>query len=95
MSTPEADHQAGDGHDHTSEKAGADPHAHGGVFGPNTEVIFALASGAALTLGFGLEKLAPGVPAWLPLTLYVVAYGFGGFFTVREAFENLRNKRFE
>ena len=94
MSSSDTDHP-GDGHDHANEKAGADAHAHGGVFGSNTEVIFALASGAALALGFGLEKLAPGVPAWLPLALYVVAYGFGGFFTVREAFENLRYKRFE
>jgi len=89
------DHQAGDGHDHSAEKTGGDPHAHGGVFGSNTEVIFAASSGVALALGFGLEKLAPGVPSWLPLALYLVAYGFGGFFTVREAVENLRNKRFE
>ena len=95
MSSSATDHQAGDGHDHASEKAGADPHAHGGVFGPNTEVIFAVASGGALALGFALEKLAAGVTAWLPLGLYLIAYGFGGFFTVREAFENLRNKRFE
>ena len=80
MTSSNTDHP-GDGHDHANEKAGADAHAHGGVFGSNTEVIFALASGAALALGFGLEKLAPGVPAWLPLALYVVAYGFGGFYT--------------
>ncbi len=95
MSSTDTDHQAVHGHDHASEKVGADPHAHGGVFGSNTEVIFAVSSGVALALGFGLERLAPGVPAWLPLCLYLVAYGFGGFFTVREAFENLRNKRFE
>lgn len=95
MSSTDTDHQAGDGHDHASEKAGGDPHAHGGVFGSNTEVIFAVSSGVALALGFGLERLAPGVPGWLPLCLYLVAYGFGGFFTVREAFENLRNRRFE
>ena len=95
MSSSAADHQTGDGHDHASEKAGADPHAHGGMLGPNTEVIFALSSGAALALGFGLEKLVAGIPAWLPIMLYVVAYAFGGFFTVREAFDNLRNKRFE
>ena len=95
MSSTDTDHQAVHGHDHASEKAGADPHAHGGVFGSNTEVIFAVSSGVALALGFGLERLAPGAPAWLPLCLYLVAYGFGGFFTVREAFENLRNKRFE
>ena len=95
MSSSATDHRTGDGHDHASEKAGADPHAHGGMLGPNTEVIFALASGAALALGFGLEKLVAGIPAWLPIALYVVAYAFGGFFTVREAFDNLRNRRFE
>ena len=95
MSSPNTARQTGGEHDHTAEKAGGDPHAHGGVFGSNTEVIFAVSSGVALALGFGLEKLAPGVPGWLPLGLYLVAYGFGGFFTVREAFENLRNKRFE
>jgi Cd2+/Zn2+-exporting ATPase len=58
-------------------------------------VIFALSSGGALGVGFALEKLAPGVPAWIPLALYLVAYAFGGFFTVREAFENLRRRRFE
>lgn len=95
MSSPKTAHHAGDGHDHSEAKATGDPHAHGGVFGSNTEVIFAVSSGGALALGFGLEKLAPGFPDWLPLGLYLVAYGFGGFFTVSEAFENLRNKRFE
>ena len=95
MSSPKSSHHAGDGHDHSEAKATGDPHAHGGVFGSNTEVIFAVSSGGALALGFGLEKLVPGFPDWLPLGLYLVAYGFGGFFTVREAFENLRNKRFE
>src|SRR5690606_35086620 len=30
-----------------------------------------------------------------PLLCYVLAYGFGGYYTVREAFDNLRRKRFE
>ena len=80
-----ADHGPGDGHDH----------GHGGILGPNTEVIFALSSGAALGVGFALEKLAPGAPTWIPLALYLVAYAFGGFFTVREAVQNLLQKRFE
>ena len=46
MSSTDTDHQAVHGHDHASEKAGADPHAHGGVFGSNTEVIFAVSSGS-------------------------------------------------
>ena len=80
---------------HAEGAGGGHEHGHGGVLGPNTEVIFALASGGALGLGFALEKLAAGVPDWGPLALYLIAYGFGGLFTVREAFENLRQKRFE
>src|SRR5690606_31483759 len=36
-----------------------------------------------------------GAPAWLPFTLYVATYLFGGFYTLREAIDNLRLKRFE
>ncbi len=74
-----------------------DKHDHEGAafLGPNTELIFALACGAALILGFAIEKLMPGSPGWVPQTLYVAAYGLGGFFTVREAVENLKAKRFE
>ncbi len=79
------DHQDGDRHDH----------ADGGFLGPNIELIFAFACGGALALGFGLEKLVSGLPSWIPLALYVVAYGFGGVFTVREAIDNLRRRRFE
>ena len=78
-------HGPTDGHDH----------GHGGFLGPNTEVIFAVASGAALGLGFGLETLMPGASGGLVLAFYLAAYVFGGFFTVREAFETLRRKRFE
>ena len=79
--------------DHLHTKS--EEHDHGGVLGSNTELIFALTSGLALGLGFALEKLATGLPAWIPLALFLIAYIFGGFFTVREAFENLRQKRFE
>jgi len=78
-------HGPTDGHDH----------GHGGFLGPNTEVIFAVASGAALGLGFGLETLMPGASGGLVLAFYLAAYVFGGFFTVGEAFETLRRKRFE
>lgn len=70
-------------------------HAHGGVFGANTEPVFALASGAALGIGFALETLASGLPGWIPLAFFLCAYVFGGFFTVREAIENLKHRRFE
>ncbi|GGC68787.1 cation-transporting ATPase [Chelatococcus reniformis] len=67
----------------------------GVVFGANTELVFSLASGALLAIGFGVEKLAATAPAWVPTACFVAAYVFGGFYTVREAVANLRVGRFE
>ena len=78
-------HAPGDGHDH----------AHGQILGPNTELIFALTCGALLIAGYLIGKFAPAVPGWLPLACYVAAYFFGGAYTLREAIDNLRMKRFE
>ncbi|AUX68440.1 heavy metal translocating P-type ATPase [Porphyrobacter sp. HT-58-2] len=78
-------HSSGDGHDHS----------HADFLGPNTELIFALACGALLGMGFAIEKLIAGPPAWLPTACYMAAYFFGGFFTLREANDNLRLKKFE
>lgn len=69
-------------------------HAHGGIFGPRTELIFALLSGATLAIGFAVDRLASATPEWLPTALYLAAYFFGGFYTLREAFENLRQRKF-
>ena len=73
-------------HDHPS---------HGGLFGDNSELLFSLASGALLLSGFLLEKLSAATPAWLPMACYLGAYFFGGFFTLREALDNLCHKRFD
>ncbi|CCV05741.1 Cadmium-exporting ATPase [Mesorhizobium metallidurans STM 2683] len=79
-------------HDHGEGEAG---HAHeGGILGANTELIFSLACGALLVGGYVVEKFL-AVPAWLPFAAYLGAYFFGGFFTLREAIDNLRLKRFE
>ncbi len=75
-------------------EAGHD-HDHGGIFGPRTELIFALLSGAFLTVGFAIEKLVDNAAEWIPLTCYLAAYLFGGFYTVREAIENIRKRKFE
>jgi len=90
------------GHDHASEGDGKDKktdanhdHDHGEFLGPNTELIFALACGALLGIGFAIEKLVAGVPLWLPTALYVAAYFFGGFYTLREAIDNLKRRKFE
>ncbi len=70
-------------------------HAEGGFLGPNTELIFALACGALLGIGYVIEKFAEGLPGWLPTGCFIAAYGFGGFFTVREAIDNLKLKKLE
>src|SRR3546814_727904 len=81
----EEKHGPGDGHDHS----------HAEFLGPNTELIFALACGALLGIGYAIERLVAGAPEWLPTACYVAAYFFGGFFTLREAIDNLRMKKFE
>ncbi|WP_454712968.1 heavy metal translocating P-type ATPase [Cupriavidus nantongensis] len=92
-----ADHEHREGvKDHAhGEGEGHEAHAHGSVFGPNTELIFSLICGALLGLGFAVGKLFGSLPAWIPVAFFVGAYFFGGFYTVREAIENLRLKKFE
>jgi Cd2+/Zn2+-exporting ATPase len=81
-----------DEHDH-SEEEGQD-HEHGGIFGKNTEMIFAVICGVALAAGWGLTFVS-GLPAWVSLSLYVAAYFFGGFFTAKEAVETILKGGFE
>ena len=95
------DHKPGDGHEHGDKDAhkhgpgdGHD-HAHADFLGPNTELIFALASLGFFLTGTLLEWFIAASPEWLPTALFVFAYFFGGFFTLREAIDNLRMRRFE
>jgi Zn2+/Cd2+-exporting ATPase len=82
------------GDDHGPDRPGGEGgHAHGGVFGERTELIFSLLCGAALLCGWLLERTSASA-AWLPLALYVAAYLFGGWFTLGEAIENLRKRTF-
>lgn len=95
-----ADHaQGSNSHDGESENGrehkDGHSHAHGGILGKNTEMIFALVCGALLAVGAAMERFAPSAPGWLPLACYILAYFFGGFYTLREAIDNLRLKRFE
>lgn len=79
-------------HDHEHGPGG---HSHGGVFGANTEAIFAVLCGVLLGIGVLIERFVSSAPTWSPLACYLGAYFFGGFFTLREAIDNLRQKRFE
>lgn len=86
---------AEDEHEKASGKVkGHEAPAHGGVFGENTELVFSLITGALLLTGWLLGRFQAD-SAWIPTAFYVAAYGFGGWFTLREAIGNLRAKRFE
>ncbi|MEE1922094.1 heavy metal translocating P-type ATPase [Pseudomonas sp. 148P] len=78
-----------------NEQAGCEVHGHKheGIFGMNTELVFALICGALLGAGVLAGKL--GLVERLPLVLYVSAYVFGGWFTTKEAISNICQKRFE
>jgi Cd2+/Zn2+-exporting ATPase len=90
------DEHAGVAHD-DDDHAGEDgDHAHGGIFGENTEVIFAGLSAVCLMSGGAISRWAPSLAAMnLPFYLYLASYFFGGFFTLREAVSSVLAKRFE
>lgn len=69
-------------------------HEHGGIFGERTELVFALLSGGFLLAGWLLANFAD-ISGWIALGCYITAYSFGGFFTVRDAVNSIRNSRFE
>ena len=82
-----------DGHHHEGEDHDHD-HDHGGVFGEQTELIFAILSGLCVVTGFGLSFVG-AVPGWVPVSVYGAGYFFGGYYTVREAVDALRVGEFE
>ncbi|SFW66662.1 heavy metal translocating P-type ATPase [Chitinophaga sancti] len=67
-------------------------HEHG--WKKNIELICSLTCGAALAIGFGLSFIK-GIPDVVPLSLYILAYIAGGFFTVKEAIENIKAGSFD
>jgi Cd2+/Zn2+-exporting ATPase len=92
----EANHAPGEGHDddHAGHGHGPGGHDHGGIFGARTELSFAVLSGVCVGLGWALEAFTD-VVEWVPFALFLGAYLFGGWFTVREAYDSVRAGRFE
>ncbi len=68
-------------------------HHHGGIFGERSDLIFSIACGVLLLVGW-LISFAD-VAWWIPVAFYVVSYLFGGFFIVQEAVEAILNFHFE
>ena len=80
-------------HDHGGE--GPHEHAHGGVFGDKSELLFSLLAGALTLGGWLVETTLPDVTPWLARGELWAAYFFGGYYAVREVFEAVRAKRLE
>jgi Zn2+/Cd2+-exporting ATPase len=80
------EHHDGDGHDHN--------HDHGGIFGARTELYFSLICGALLLIGFVLSKTT-NLTEWVPRSLYIAAYFFGGYFTLQEALDGIKARKFQ
>lgn len=78
-----------DHHDH-----GSCGHGHGAALGEKTELIFALLCGALLVLGWVptyLGYITEPVANWV----YGAAYCFGGYYTVGEAWADLKRRRLQ
>lgn len=85
--------QANDYRHDQSHKDG-DSHDHSGIFGEKTELVFSLICGGLLGIGFGLSFVG-GMPAWIPLTLYLGSYFFGSYHLVQEAYTEIKAGNFE
>jgi Cd2+/Zn2+-exporting ATPase len=68
-------------------------HEHGGPFGERSELIFAVASAVLWLTGVVLHLTTDG--DGVTTALFIAAGLSGGYFTVREALEGVRNGRFE
>lgn len=69
------------------------PEGHAGWWADHRELVFSLVAGGLLLGGWlgGLQ----GAPYEVSLGLYLAAYAFGGFFTLRDAVQSLWAKRFD
>jgi len=77
-------HSAGDGHNHD----------HGGIFGENTELYFAIGSGVFWLVGLILSFLG-NIPEAVSTVLFVIAILLGGYFILIEAIQTIRQGKFE
>jgi Cd2+/Zn2+-exporting ATPase len=81
------------GHQH-KDKEHDHEHDHSGLLGENTELIFSAICGGFLLCSWLLSSMT-SVSAWWPWSLSLAAYFFGGYYTFREAIENVRAGRLE
>ncbi|MGW0163087.1 heavy metal translocating P-type ATPase [Mycobacterium sp. NPDC003323] len=93
--TPEHDSEhAGGGHSDDGDAHDGHRHSHGGIFGERSELIFAGLSGALLVAGWALASFAD-TPRTVEVIAYSLAFFFGAFYTVQEAYASVRYGKFE
>ena len=85
---------AGEDHDHDGKDHGGHQHGHSGIFGERSELIFAGLAGVFLLAGWLLATFAD-TPRTVEVVVYSLAFFFGAFFTVQEAYGSIRQRRFE
>ncbi len=85
-------HNVNDNHKHQND--GEPEHAHGGIFGERTELIFAIICGIFLIVGFGLS-FVDSLSGNVSIAFYIGAYLFGGFYTTKEAIAGISKGNFE
>lgn len=80
----------------SSERSHAQQHKHdhAALFGINLEMLFAIACGVTLGVGWLLATFTP-VHWGIPFVLLLAAYSFGGYFTLLEAIQKIRHGQFE
>lgn len=71
----------------------AKEHEQGGPFGERSELLFSLTCGALTGIGWALERAGAAGSATIPI--FVVAYGLGSWFTLREVAVALRARKFQ
>ena len=81
-----------EGHDHDDSQG--HHHEHDGFLGEYTELYFAIGSGTFWLSGLILS-LIDGIPEYLPLSLFIIGFILGGYFTLLEAIETIRKGKFE
>lgn len=81
-------HHHGHGHGH-----GHHHHSNVQILGKHTELYFAILAGVFVVVGYGLS-LFPIAKSYV-IVCYVIAFFFGAFFSVQEAFTKLLKGKFE
>ncbi|MCF8714252.1 heavy metal translocating P-type ATPase [Joostella atrarenae] len=79
-------------HEHKNSSEGCNHEHNHGIFGRNTELYFSILSGIFLIIPFIISKMV----SWDGyIYFYMIAYFFGGYFTLKEAIEKIAKKQFE